>query len=313
MTSIFENTHSKVVVHILHDDTLTDENRQRFIRTAEKYSQVVDFIDVAEKKSILQGKGVNYATRTWPIGALYRLLIPDMLPTLSRVIYLDCDVLVNMDIKELWGLDNGNKSILGAIDLPDTKYNNSIYFEKMRIILNGSHPKTYINSGVLLMNLSRMREHGNLFALVNDWLAERGYMALAPDQDAINAIFHDDMQIIDSRFNQNVLIPDVSGCIIHMLHSKPWKKICGIQQDRIYWKMYLHSAWGENISPHEFVDIIFDIIISQPPLASYSYSVKHVMIGFWHMVKNRIIPKQSIKYIFMNMYYRLKHKLLPSR
>ena len=41
ITSIFENTHSKVIVHILHDDTLTQDNRQKLIRTAEKYSQSV--------------------------------------------------------------------------------------------------------------------------------------------------------------------------------------------------------------------------------------------------------------------------------
>ena len=122
MTSIFENTTSKVTVHILHDDTLTEDNRQKFIRTAEKYSQIVDFVDVTQKKTIMKGKGVDYATRSWSIGALYRLLIPEVLASLSKVIYLDCDVLVNIDIKELWGLANANKSILGAVDLPDTKF-----------------------------------------------------------------------------------------------------------------------------------------------------------------------------------------------
>ena len=42
MTSIFENTQSPVVVHILHDETLTEDNRKKFIRTAEKYGQTVD-------------------------------------------------------------------------------------------------------------------------------------------------------------------------------------------------------------------------------------------------------------------------------
>ncbi|MBQ3695322.1 MAG: hypothetical protein IJQ77_07865, partial [Synergistaceae bacterium] len=42
MTSIFENTQSKVIVHILHDETLTQDNRQKLIRTAGKYSQGLD-------------------------------------------------------------------------------------------------------------------------------------------------------------------------------------------------------------------------------------------------------------------------------
>ena len=304
ITSIFENTNSKVTVHILHDDTLTDKNRQNFIRTAEKYHQTLNLLNVSEYAQKFTDK-VMKALNKWTIGAMYRLFVPDVMPDVKKIIYFDCDILVNMDIAELWAIDDGGKTICGVVDMPGDKLNNSFFREKMRLILNGFRPESYINSGVLIMNLDRIRERGNLFTLITDWIAERGLMVLAPDQDAINAVFHGDIQIIDNKFNTNLRTQDISGRIVHMLQSKPWKTFCGINQDRYYWKMFLRSAWGENTSRDDVIDILSDIVVSQPPSAPYSYSIKHVIRGFWNMIKYHTIPMMSIKYMAIYAYYRL--------
>ncbi|MBQ7216376.1 MAG: glycosyltransferase family 8 protein [Synergistaceae bacterium] len=308
MTSIFENTKSKVIVHILHDDTLTDENRQKFIRTAEKYSQGLELHDVSERAKHFGSKVIN-ASKKWTIGAMYRLFIPEVMPDVKNVIYFDCDILVNMDIAELWALNDGKKTLYGAVDLPGDKLNTSFFQEKMRILLNGSRPENYINSGVLVMNLDSIRQRGNLFTLATDWIAARGGLALAPDQDALNAVFHGDIQLIDSRFNTNVRTQDISSCIVHMLQSKPWKSMYGLHQDRLYWKMFLRSAWGENVTVDDVVDILNDVVAAQRPSVSYSYSVRHIIRGFCNMIKHRIIPTVSLKYMILHAYYSLKGKL----
>ena len=48
MASIFEKTRSSVCVHILHDRTLTDENRDKLQRVADAYAQEVRFEDVSQ-------------------------------------------------------------------------------------------------------------------------------------------------------------------------------------------------------------------------------------------------------------------------
>ena len=48
MTSLFSNTHSKINVTILHDDTLTDDNRRRFESTAGRWKQNINFVDVSD-------------------------------------------------------------------------------------------------------------------------------------------------------------------------------------------------------------------------------------------------------------------------
>ncbi len=101
MTSIFENTHSSVTVHILHDDTLTEDNRQKFIRTAEKYHQGLELVDVTSYRDSINKKIADTFKDYLTVGALYRLAIPELLE-LDKVIYLDCDVIVNLDIRKLW-------------------------------------------------------------------------------------------------------------------------------------------------------------------------------------------------------------------
>ena len=43
MVSMFENTKEKVTVHILHDNTLSQENQNKLSQIAERYGQIVKY------------------------------------------------------------------------------------------------------------------------------------------------------------------------------------------------------------------------------------------------------------------------------
>ena len=47
MFSLFDNTKSEVTVHLLHDDTLTQENRDKFSYIAGRYNQSVKFYNIS--------------------------------------------------------------------------------------------------------------------------------------------------------------------------------------------------------------------------------------------------------------------------
>ena len=78
MVSMFENTSSKLCVHIIHDNTLTEYNRAVFEKTALKYGQELDFINV---ESLLDGTSIDVSKLTidGARGTLFRLLIPDLI------------------------------------------------------------------------------------------------------------------------------------------------------------------------------------------------------------------------------------------
>ncbi len=301
ITSIFENTKSKIIVHLLHDDTLTEDNKQKFIRTAEKYNQTIELIDVSEYVRQFSDEFIRLSG-TYTIGTAYRLFIPDLITDIARIIYLDCDVLIGIDIKELWDIDLEDKTLAGAVDLPGLKFNSSIYQQKMRIILNGCKPETYINAGVLLMNLKRIRQRGSLFQIGTQWILRRGRMALAPDQDALNSIFRNEIKIIDSRFNQNVLKPNMSNCIMHTLWGKAWSSFRGLYSDSMYWKMYLRSAWGADTTPDELIDILNSKANNAKPKKAQPFMkrLKRKLFAF--------VPRQAVKYILMDIYYRLRYR-----
>ena len=251
MTSIFENTHSKVTVHILHDDTLTDTNRQKFIRTAEKYSQgsAFHYVTSCTKQfgDILVGK--------WTIGTLYRMFILEVLEALSKVIYLDCDVVVNLDLQELWAIDMEGKSIAGAFD----EICGAAYLSparKLQLRFLGLKPDEYINAGVTFMDLQRIRERGQFSQIASEWLIHHQHLPLFPDQDALNAIFAGDIKFIDDKFNVYDLAQDLSGCIVHMWRGKPWAGFSGAPHERLYWRMFMRSAWGEGLTLDELIDIL---------------------------------------------------------
>lgn len=308
MTSIFENTHSKVTVHVLHDDTLTNDNRQKFIRTAEKYSQSVEFHDVSEYSKQL-GKDIEKVSGNWTIGCCYRLAIPDIITSVNKIIYLDCDTIVNLDIKELWDIDLEGKSLAGVIDIACERI--KLFSDwHVRIRFAGGRVDSYINSGVIVMNLAKFREHGKFFDVVFEWLMSHSHLPIFPDQDALNSIFLGDIKLLDGKFNK-FYVPnvdqDISGCIAHTCGAKPWREFMNIPQHILYWDMYLRSAWGENVTPLELVRTLASISSSSQ---HYHQSARQCLKPVTKAILRKLsLPgfRHSVMMILRHMYYRLTH------
>ncbi len=271
MASIFENTKSPVVVHILHDETLTEDNRKKFIRTAEKYGQTVDLIDTRKYMFNLNGDAIALAKNSrWTIGTLYRLFIPNLLD-LDRVIYLDCDVIVNLDILELWNIDLEGNCLGGVFDNISklSKWSYNAICEK----LNRCPMLSYINAGVLLMNLTEIRKRGNLFQLSMAYYSLHRHSMPYLDQDILNAIFSDSIKLIDPKFNYFLYSrdpkkqhDDFNGCITHLTLPKPWRELTGLATERLYWSMFLRSAWGEKTTVDELIGILGRVASLSPQI-----------------------------------------------
>jgi lipopolysaccharide biosynthesis glycosyltransferase len=90
-----------------------------------------------------------------PSAALYRLRITDLLPTdVSRVIYLDADVLVRRPLAELWALDTGDALLAGVRDARYPCFGPVLPWRDLHLA-----PATpYFNSGVMLIPLRQWRE-----------------------------------------------------------------------------------------------------------------------------------------------------------
>lgn len=247
MISLFEKTRSPVMVHVLHDDTLTGENRRRFLETAEQYGQKVNLVDVSEHIGRFDPRIIESVRNACSIGTLYRLLIPDLLDV-SRVIYLDCDILVNLDIKELWDIDLEGNCIAGVMDFSPGKSARRFSYTAIHAWAMGCRLPQCVNAGVLLMDLDRIRASGNRFA-----------DAITPftrhDQDIVNTMFRGSIKLIDSRFNNRKYEGEIGDSILHIiLKLKPWVGLKGFPADALYWQIFARSPWGRDLTKDQLIE-----------------------------------------------------------
>ena len=258
MVGVFEHTSSPVVFHVLHDKTLTQINRQKFIRTAEKYSQAVDFIDITKYKALISAK-LEEMSGKYTIGTFFRMFIPDELPQLDKVIYFDIDLVISLDIKELWDIDLEDKSIAGVHDESFVTLKPFPYSERGALLkFTNCRLDAYINAGIVIMNLRKIRAQGSFVETSLKWFKRYGHLAFFPDQDALNSIFLDDIKYIDGKYNTHKLERNMVDCIFHActrgLH--PWDSFRGRTHENFFWAAFRKSAWGEDMTLEEFIGTI---------------------------------------------------------
>ncbi|WP_334072998.1 MULTISPECIES: glycosyltransferase family 8 protein [Paenibacillus] len=245
LASIFHNTKSAVNVHILHDETLSEDNRQKLFELATAFNQTIQFYPVAIPEDLRQVMENVASVNVWTTACMYRLLIPGLVPV-DKIIYLDCDILVNMDIEELWKIEL-NGAYLGAV------WDQNIMNVTHTISSMGLNPDLYFNSGVILFDLNSIRQKP-------DWYGEtlnffRNFPGTTmPDQDALNAVYGGNYLPLDLRFNLFSMAaadPDYHNKIVHFAgedkcwdrHSPGWE---------LYLKYLSLTPWSKQ-APHYFV------------------------------------------------------------
>jgi lipopolysaccharide biosynthesis glycosyltransferase len=124
----------------------------------------------------------------------YRLFLPELLPDVDRVLYLDADTLALAPLAELWATDLTGHWVAAVTNV----------FEPWSLErpaqLGLAGPEAYFNSGVLLLNLAEMRRDGRGEAL-RALVRARGDELLWPDQDALNLVLGERRLALHPRWN----------------------------------------------------------------------------------------------------------------
>lgn len=185
----------------------------------------------------------NCITNDTPVtrSALYKFDIANILGDLDKVLYLDGDILVNKDISELFDIDLSDKYVAAVDEMGDTYLQDGTSKLATRI---GIQDRKYFNSGVLLLNLKKIRQDKITEKLVNYRRDQKNYFM---DQDALNAILGAKRISLPANYNFRTAVfdimdieevsvrffeksySDIESClsdqsIIHMSDRlKPWK------------------------------------------------------------------------------------------
>ncbi len=123
---------------------------------------------------------------------MYRLLLSEILPDCDRCVYVDGDVIVCDDISELFSVDINGYYVGGVRDIEAAQYITRYDYESSR-----PDPEGYINAGLLVMNLKKIREDN----LVPRFLELAKGKLIFADQDIINIACKDKIMYLDLKYN----------------------------------------------------------------------------------------------------------------
>ncbi len=278
IASIFENAKSlPVCVHILHDETLTDFNRNALTSLASRPGREIRFHDVG--KFFESGKiDVSRLTADGAKGMLFRLFLPDVIEA-DQVIYLDCDIVVQMDIAELWRVPLGDRAVAAVRDVwaLDCLRGKDVPWRLGKVWdLMGVAHDSYFNAGVLVMNLRKIREKYDFMRLVEEFYARFRKCITLADQDCLNWIFAKDKLLIDERFNRidasGATEESLDGSIWHMAggSAKPWTSYTRPLVDDLYWRYLRLTPYCA--SENELIRLMLTGFASSPLMHVHSSS-----------------------------------------
>jgi lipopolysaccharide biosynthesis glycosyltransferase len=205
--SVLANLKNKRKVQFfIIDGGIRDKNKRKIRKTLNFANCDVSFIpkpDTLSKKleaayqyTITDGLARKYLA----IASYYRLMIADLLPEqLDKAIYLDCDLVIEGDLEELWETNLEENFLLAAKDLwiPSVSSQNGLLnYKELEIPADNA----YFNAGVLVVNLKKWRTEGFFTKAVNYLNKNKDTIRFA-DQDILNGLLAQQWGELHPRWN----------------------------------------------------------------------------------------------------------------
>lgn len=210
--ALFKTNKVKKVYLFIEDDKINFIDDER-----------VEFINVNKTPEYVLPTSPNYKTKYTKMCYLrcyFTKLIKD-----DKILYVDADAIVIDDITELWNTELDDNVLAGIHEGGEwNKYLNTYGLDD-----------TYINSGVLLMDLKKIREEklddSMLYLLNHNWYA-------FPDQDVINLVCRNRIKHMSNIYNSTETTGMVDNAkIIHYIRgNKGWIK--GSPRSDIWYKYH---------------------------------------------------------------------------
>ena len=228
------NTDDVLSIYIL-DGGISNKNKEKLLELLKLRNFSINFITIDNGlfKDYTKVKTHSYIS----LPSYYRLKLASILPEVDKIIYLDCDVIVNTSLKELFNSDLKDNPIGGINDI-----------SKKKVKKNPS----YVNAGVLLMDLNKIRtEHWEEVFL--NWTLENFDTITTGDQEILNETLKGKITIIDASWNvQSSNFTNRSSYtstpkIIHFTaKQKPWHFGSFSWHKKYYFKYLEKTPWALN-------------------------------------------------------------------
>lgn len=230
MVSILKNNRTQgITFHIIGDLSLSSGDKESLSRLACDFGAETVFYQVKDEQ--IGSYVLKWESKRLSKVVFYRCILPSVLPSsLSRVLYLDCDVLVLGELEDLWNTDLHGYALAA---IPDAVVVNP----KHCVRLHYDVSYNYFNGGVLLLNLDYWRAY-NVEEQCKAYYREHVREIVYNDQDLLNGLLFDKKRLVGLKWNLQEsafrkktahLYPKqlISDCVIlHYSSRKPWQYHC---------------------------------------------------------------------------------------
>lgn len=181
--------------HII-ENNLSDESKIKIDSVVRKFNQENVYYHITEEiiKDFKLAEGIYNN-----IVIYYRLFVARFLPyNIETVLYLDTDIIVRKDIKEIFSVNLSNYILAAIRDIDQPIHKDQIYQ------IGLSYNDRYFNSGVLLINLNNWRKEKIEQKLMNFCSKDRNVHF--PDQDALNYVIKNQWMELSPSWNRFNLV-----------------------------------------------------------------------------------------------------------
>jgi lipopolysaccharide biosynthesis glycosyltransferase len=176
-----------------------------------------------------------------------KLQVPELLPRgISKVLWLDADILALGSVAELWDRELGDHLALAVRDCLVPRVSSPFGVAAHREV--GLDPATpYFNAGVMLMNLSAWRNQGVTRRSL-EYLQQHAHRVYFWDQEALNAVLAGNWAEVESRWNWS---PSLGGreeapTLVHFTGNlKPWRCVSQTPWHSRYYEELDQTAWRD--------------------------------------------------------------------
>ena len=182
---------------ILYND-ISEKNRNLISMAArEKRNISIRFIRVCEyfdEEKLFVNQHLSVET-------YYRLIIPEIMPNYHKILYLDCDMVADQDVAELYDMDLQGAVIGAAKDIDvagQLNLNQNDWKKYATEILKLDSPYDYFQAGVLVLDLDGLRKLKTPEEMIQ---MASTYSYRCHDQDVLNIVCKNKVTYLLQQWN----------------------------------------------------------------------------------------------------------------
>lgn len=290
------NPADNLVFYIL-DGGIQEENKNKIFQLKTIKNCEINFVKI-DNSMFSDYLGIKtHAYISLP--TYYRLKLPTLLPGVKKVIYFDCDVVVNHSLRELFDLSLGDYVIAGVKDI-----------NKRMLKKNPG----YVNAGMLVFDIENMRAK-NIEQEFLEWTKAHKDTIKLGDQEIINEVLKGKIKVVDDEWNvQSSNFTNRSSYtnypkVIHFVaKKKPWHFASFSYHRNLYFKALQLTPWKLNDSEYKHwtcrnqVASIFEYIKYRPLFLFRPKFYKALFLTYFGKLFSRTETPSQKTYKFLGIF-----------